>query len=77
MLFAGALASLGKNEGGVRYVGADKLHPGNVEKLKLAWRYEVDLPAQAELSLEATPLFANGRLYFWSARWSSGCTESG
>ncbi len=53
----------GKNLGGQRYVATDQVNTANVGKLELAWRYDSGLKPPTYLSFEATPLFADGRLY--------------
>lgn len=53
----------GQSIAGTRYVPADQINTGNIDRLKLAWRFDSDVPPQTYLSFEATPLAADGRLY--------------
>ena len=53
----------GNTLGGTRYVAAKQIDNGNVQDLKLAWRYDSQRPTQAIPSFEATPLAVDGRLY--------------
>lgn len=60
----------GNDLGGRKYAELTQINTGNVGKLKLAWRYDSDLPPPPKLpSMEASPLAADGRLYM--------CIESG
>lgn len=59
----------GNSLAGTRYAAVDQINLGNVGKLKLAWRYDSDVPAGPLVSLEAAPLAVDGRLYM--------CIESG
>ena len=53
----------GNTPGGKRYSETDQINAGNVDKLKLAWRYDSDLPPPLYPNFEVTPLAADGRLY--------------
>lgn len=53
----------GRTVGGTRFVPSRQINTGNVGELELAWRYDSHLPPPMYLSFEATPLFADGRLY--------------
>lgn len=59
----------GNNLAGTRYAAIDQINGRNVDQLELAWRYDSDIPPGGLVSLEATPLAVNGRLYM--------CIESG
>lgn len=59
----------GNDSAGTRYAAIDQINTGNVARLKLAWRYDSDVPPGKLVSLEAPPLAVNGRLYM--------CIESG
>ncbi|WP_052223517.1 outer membrane protein assembly factor BamB family protein [Novosphingobium malaysiense] len=59
----------GKDAGGLKYAATDQINTGNVGKLKLAWRYDSDVPPGPLVSLEAAPIAMDGRLYM--------CLESG
>ena len=53
----------GGSVAGTRYVEAAQINTGNVDRLKLAWRFDSDVPPQLYPSFEGTPLAADGRLY--------------
>jgi membrane-bound PQQ-dependent dehydrogenase (glucose/quinate/shikimate family) len=53
----------GNAPGGGRYAPVSQINAGNVRRLKLAWRFDSGIPAQAVPSFETTPLAADGRLY--------------
>jgi membrane-bound PQQ-dependent dehydrogenase (glucose/quinate/shikimate family) len=59
----------GNSLAGTRYAAINQINLDNVDKLKLAWRYDSDVKPGALVSLEAAPLAADGRLYM--------CIESG
>jgi quinoprotein glucose dehydrogenase len=53
--------SWGGTPGGTRFSGLDQITPGNVAKLKLAWRY--DFHDSQPYGLQVTATMAGGRLY--------------
>lgn len=53
----------GNAPGGGRYVPAAQIDTGNVGRLRLAWRFDADLPLPLYPNFEVTPLAAHGRLY--------------
>ncbi len=59
----------GNDLGGTRYAAIQQINLATVSKLKLAWRYDSDVPPGKLVSLEAAPLAVDGRLYM--------CIESG
>lgn len=59
----------GKDTAGTKYAETDQIDTSNVDKLKLAWRYDSDIPPGDLVSLEASPIAMDGRLYM--------CLESG
>lgn len=59
----------GNGVGGTKYSPAAQINTGNVARLKLAWRYDSDVPPGALVSFEAAPLAVDGKLYM--------CIESG
>ncbi len=59
----------GKDVEGTKYAEAVQIHTGNVKDLELAWRYDTNLPPSPVVSLQASPIAMDGRLYM--------CLESG
>jgi quinoprotein glucose dehydrogenase len=59
----------GNNLAGTKYAAVDQINVGNVNQLKLAWRYDSDIKPGKLPSLEAAPLAVDGRIYM--------CIESG
>jgi len=53
----------GNAAGGGRYVAASQINADNVHRLRLAWRYDSNLPPPLYPNFEVTPLAADGRLY--------------
>ncbi|MBU6267069.1 MAG: PQQ-binding-like beta-propeller repeat protein [Sphingomonadales bacterium] len=53
----------GNSIGGAKFSPATQVNTANVAGLRPAWRYDSNIPAGALVSLEATPLAADGRLY--------------
>lgn len=53
----------GRTLAGDRYSPLTQINTGNVRQLKLAWRFDSDVPPYGFHSFEATPLAADGRLY--------------
>lgn len=59
----------GGDPGGSRYSPLEHIEPGNVERLTEAWTYRTGdrgegYPSAGKMAFEATPLFADGVLYF-------------
>ena len=62
-------SSYGGDEGGSRFVPYAQINGSNVDRLKTAWTYhtgesEKDGAAWQKAAFEATPIFADGTLYF-------------
>lgn len=53
----------GRSARGERHLPATQINADNVHRLELAWRFDSDVPPQAYVSFEGTPLAADGRLY--------------
>jgi len=59
----------GGDPGGSQYSPADQITPANVDRLELAWVHRAgDASASGKHSLEATPVLADGRLYYVTSR---------
>jgi quinoprotein glucose dehydrogenase len=51
--------------GSTRYAPLDQIDASNFNRLEVAWRFKTDnLGPRRDYNLQATPLMANGRLYF-------------
>jgi quinoprotein glucose dehydrogenase len=59
----------GNSLAGHRFAAIDQINTGNVQDLRLAWRYDSDVAPGELVSLQAPPLAINGKLYM--------CIESG
>ena len=53
----------GQDVAGTRHASASQINTGTIDRLKLAWRFDSNVPLQTYLSFEGTPLAAGGRLY--------------
>ena len=59
----------GNTLAGTKHAAISQITTGNVASLRQAWRYDSDIPPGKLVSLEASPIAADGRLYM--------CIESG
>lgn len=62
---AGEWLTYGGDLASTRYSPLDEIHAGNFNTLEIAWRFKTEnLGPKPEFQFQATPLMANGRLYF-------------